>query len=197
MNIDELTQQERYDLLGKLLRLHVGAVKLDGTDNDWCVTFRQDVAPHCNVTATATPFLRFEPRKLIISEPVREIIEREATHERQPAIIRRTKNWLFGHERVEITDSDQIVRRIDHRHEVVQKRGIWLVQSAFVGNMLQFPTQANISGDEFGPDGELRFRTVCEPGLNVSLVIENTSDYPATFLAVLLGKNVDTQLKVA
>lgn len=187
-DIEKLTQAERQELLGKLLRLSVGVVKLDGAEDDWCVVFRTDgvIQPHCTQSIAVSPQLFFRPRKLIIDEPVYDLVEREEIY-RTVHASRTVDNWRVESEVVSTLD-----RVIEHKRSVVQPRGIWIVHGAFVGQRVQFPGFAGISGDEFGPQGALSFRDVCEPGLYITITVENNSNHPAEFFGLLLGNTVES-----
>ena len=72
---------------------------------------------------------------------------------------------------------------------LIQPRGIWKIQSIFVGQRAQLPTYGAISGDAFGPDSELTFQDECQPGLAISLIVQNTLSRPAKFNAYMLGRS--------
>lgn len=182
--IEALTQQERYELLGQLVRLHVGAIRLDETSDDWCVIFRSNgkIAPGCSEAVCAAPHIRFRPRKLVISEPMIDIFERETTYA--------TKVIGPWWKQRKINDIERVR---EHRREILQTRSIWTVQSVFIGNKPQFPSYSGINGDEFGPFGDLPFPDVCDFAFTITLVAQNTSLRPAEFFAVLVGKNEQNQ----
>lgn len=190
IDFEAYTAQERLDMLKQLLQLHVGAVQLDGGDN-WCIpVIADEIKPDCSLTVQVNPYLRFQPRKLIILEPTVEIVEREKTFAEAPVFETRTvRRWFKKHvERVPTTQTKAVcTHEREHRRLIALPRGVWRVHGAFVGQRLQFPSSAGFSGDAFGPDNEIRFPDVCEPGVWISLQVKNTSKTPAPFIAMLLG----------
>ena len=188
MNVETLTPKERTEMLAALVRWNVGAVGLDEFTNTWCVPVSESnspdytrsgvqvlVPPQMVATVIFNPHMVFRPKKLVILEPVSERV----THEKIYG-VRTTGRWWWKKE-------ESVVERVIEtpRFEVVP-RGIWRVHALFVGNRCQMQN-GDVSGDAFGPDGEVGFRDTCQPGLHITVQVKNGALVPAPFLAVILG----------
>jgi hypothetical protein len=180
MNIDEMTQGDRLETLGKLMRLHVGAFKLDGDDDVWCIPLiaDQEIGAGCTHAITAYPQVDFQPRKLIILEPTVRLVDRETRTSEQTIDRGWFRKPLKGHTTI-VSESERL-----HKFP----RGGWCVRTILVGSKLQAPTSGPLNGDLFGPDSDFSFRDRCVTALAISVCVENVSRMKAPFSAVVLGK---------
>jgi hypothetical protein len=169
MNIDAMTQAERSSTLAELLRLQVGALQIDGERDTWCVPCAETFAPGEVKALVFAPQVDFAPRRLLILEPTVTVVDVETSN----GVEANGASWSKKTESI--------------RYEK-QPRGIWCVRSLFIGNKMQLPTQATISGDAFGPDSTLSFTDFCPAALYITTHVENTSRVPAQFYGVIVGK---------
>ena len=176
--IKKMTQEERRNVLGELLGLFAGAIPAGGKSDNWLVPFiSENVAPECSVVITKYPNLLFQPRKLVIFEMPQEQVEiQRVEHEQSKGVLWWKKNT-------------KQVTIFEHKSIITIPRSIWRVQTILVGQLLQFPTCADIHGDAYGPDGTLTFSTVCAPNIGISLVVKNTYKTPAKFYGLVIGSH--------
>lgn len=193
MTVDEVnkliegwTQAERQDICGALTKLSVGTIKIDDVTNTWMQMLKADSIPaKCSQAVQSRVYIPMKPAKLVILQPQFEQVEYEDIIERREAKIEKT----WWRTRV-VTAEVRIDHRIEHKRVVTVPRAIWRIRAAFVGAAPQFPIETDISGDMFGPDGTLAFGSMLQPGLDVTLQVENTTSQAMPFYAVLLGRGV-------
>lgn len=170
--IENWTQEERGSISGALMSLRVGAVKLDDTTNTWCMPMAQNIPAKSTQAVSARGYVGMKPSKLVILEPAMEIIEREEI----VTEAKMQRAW-WGTRCLEPLTS----RTIEHKRVVHVPRAIWRVRSMFIGAQAQLPTEKDIAGDLFGPEGTLTLPDAIIPGLDVTICIENTTSQAMPF----------------
>lgn len=184
VNFEDMNPIERAAAFRELLRLQVGAIKLDG-ENDWCVGIESEkpVAPDECVAVQASPLIDFWPRKLVILEPPTVVEEHETIYGDIERVVP-AKSWWSR----PTTRTERVAEKVfTHKRLIPTLRGMWKIVGVYFGNRAQFPTHAGIGGDEFGPLGEFVFSQQCEAGLYITVQVKNMAKIPATFSAVLIG----------
>ena len=181
--IEGWTQEARTEIYSALTKLQVGTIKLDNLTNTWCVPLKAEAVPAKSVASVCSRvYTRLRSAKLIILEPQFEQIEREIISEMTAAKIERT--WW----RTRIVEPGVVrTRTIEHRQVVKVPRAIWRIRGMFVGCDGQFPMETDVSGDLFSPEGTMSFHSVCEPGLDITVQIENLTTQAMPFYAVVVG----------
>lgn len=181
--IENWTQEERGKIHGALAKLTVGTFKIDDATNTWCMPMAATVGANMECCVSHRIYQQMKPAKLIILEPEVEIVETEVIVDHVAGKIEKTW-WRTRDIEPPITRE----RRIEHRRIVTVGRGIWTVRGMFIGATCALPTEKDIGGDLFGPDGALAIGIAVQPGLDVSLMVKNTAAQELPFRAVLIGR---------
>lgn len=179
--IEKWTQEERAAIYGALEKINLGScVKLDDSPNHvYCLRFKGDIpAKSCGAVSNRA-FMALKPGKLVILETTFEQI----THEVTITSAKIEKKWW----RTRIIEP-QRTTTTEHKKLVTVPRSTWRIRGAFMGANVQFPTQQDISGDLFGPDGQFRFLHGCPAGIDITLQVENLTSQAMPFYAVLLAE---------
>jgi hypothetical protein len=182
--IETWTQEERGLIHGALTSLRIGAVKLDAATNTWCMPMTRSIPAKATLAVEARGYIAMKPAKLIILEPQFEQVEIEVIVDH---VIGKTEKTWWGWRTREIEPSITRERRIEHKRFVTVPRATWRVRGMFVGAESQLPTEKDIAGDLFGPEGTLALPSAIISGLDVTLLVENTTNQEMPFYAVVLG----------
>jgi hypothetical protein len=181
--ISSWTQEERAKMYVALASFTVGNFKLAGTENTWCLPLKstEPIAAKCMTTVVARNYKSMKPTKLLILEPTYESIDTVVLHK----LAKTEKNWFRTRIVEPATSETYTTKRL-----VEIPRSTWRVRGMFIGADSMLPTERDISGDLFGPNGTLTFKNELHGGLDVSLAIENVTSEPLPFHAVLLGNAI-------
>lgn len=182
--IDDMTQFERQALLFSLLDGVIGSVILPDKTTVAVPLLGEISDGGSTRTVYATPYIRFQPTRLLILEPV---VERA---DRQEITTYDTMEWgPWWRRRKERVPGE--TRTIYHRTQETIPRGLWTISQVCIGRCIQFMTHGSLSGDAFGPDSALAFSNVCEPALSISVTARHSGVGTLPFRAVVLGKLLD------
>lgn len=197
MDVDfgSMTSGERLEAFAKLTQMLCGVgVPLSEADGQWVVPFTATVPPKQTICVCVRPHVLFKPRRLIIFEPETTVVgERVVTPESTREI--ESRKWWFGKTTRTIERVPEVRERFSTR--LVVHRAAWAIHALFVGNRVQLSTEARISGDAFdGTNASMDFDGIlCDPGLDISLQIENTRSIEAPLRGVIVGEVPKATLK--
>ena len=185
VQLDDLTQEQRLALFRDLARaIPVGPIEL-GTPDGACIL------PICvdkvEPDRHETVFTRFEvacrPRRLVILEPEAELIE--YTTLTGCDRVEQVGPW-WRRETCVVRGEVRTLQNVRRRRV---ERGLWTVSGIFVGAQMQFGALGSISGDAFGPSGEMEFgMSAAAPGFTITLNVRHAAAGPVPFMAVVLGQ---------
>lgn len=193
--IDSFTQEERWRLFSDLTKRIVGPVDFEFDAGmsflPVCYTYDGGIPSKMVNPVMVTCHEEFIPERLVILEPVEEVIETEVQKTFATEIVEIVSGPFWNRKREEkpvevYTRTDHI----QHRSKRFVDRGVWTVSSVFVGVQAMFRTQGSINGSAFGPGNNLAFdKTVMRSGTSITLSVEHSLDRRVPFYGVILGRS--------
>lgn len=186
--IDGWSYEARLEVLAALINnTSISCVQLDKATSTRCLIICGKVPAKTSSVLVSRSPIRMTSCKLVILEPSFEKIERESSVETICAKIQTTKTWWGSKTSSIIEPQKTVSRTVEHKTTITVPRSIWRLRGMFVGSDCALPLAMPVSGDLFGPGSDMRIGARCEAGLDVTLMIENTTEQEMPFHAVVLG----------
>ncbi len=194
-DLEDLTFDEKRALLETLLKEHLPALPVPLGDAAHGLLIFNGLVPEGSMAVTlqvASQHL-FRPRRLLILEPVGEVVEREEHVVETPRLVDETVGMWWWKKTAKVQRGTTIERTSrEHRREKSVPRGLWDILAVFFGHIPALPVmRGSLEGDLFGPDGTVDFGgKLVEPSLMVTLQLRHRAVGQLPFSAVMLGEIV-------
>ena len=194
-DVSVLNQEDRWRLFAGLMEKSIGPVDFDGSSGRQFIplSYVQNggISPGQTQTAIAPVYGHFMPERLVILEPVIEVVDKVVVQKFRmekrsivsgPFWKRRREELLENVLEERITCEEKFWRAVP--------RGAYTVECVLVGSRVQFRNKADIPGEAFAPGNDLAFDDgiVVEPGISIAVQVRNDSKDAVPFYAVILGK---------
>lgn len=173
---DALTQEQREEILSALLCREVGPLRFKevGAEKVGYMPFGDAVAPGESKMVVFYCCTPFRPRRIVIHEPCIEVVNAIASHS--------AASFTRG-----------------HRHDLLQvPRGVWDVETVFIGSDAVFLTRGTMSGDAFAPTSDMDFDgRVCDRGSSICMRVRHKMSVALPFNATMLGDILEASVGAA
>lgn len=191
VDIEQLTQKERSDLFSALARRAAGPLPIgDDAGNAFLLLSLDSLRPGETDTASTICYADFIPRRLVILEPVIERITEDSRTTYADHVVSRVHSgrWFWKKQTDTIERLPEAVFTTEHREEMTVSRGLWSIHYLLFGSRLQLSNFKTVSGDLFGPNGEIELdKGVIKVGMTVSISVSHAAARAVPFQAVILG----------